>query len=168
MWWREREEDAQGDWGEEYRKRCPQGAHVVERERERRMPREAGKRNIESDAHKEPMWWRKRQEDTQGGWGEEYRKRCPQGAHVVEREREEDAQGSWGEEYRKRCLEGARVEERERERGGYPDNDSTDQQWWRPWKWSQHNFTSWQHLWQWFVKWRKLWCDEVNHFAKPA
>ena len=27
---------------------------------------------------------------------------------------------------------------RDRERGGSPDNDSTDQQWWRPWKWSQH------------------------------
>ena len=31
---------------------------------------------------------------------------------------------------------------RERERGGSPENDRTDQQWWRPWKWSHHNFTS--------------------------
>ena len=27
---------------------------------------------------------------------------------------------------------------REREKGGFPDNDSTNQQWWRPWKWSQN------------------------------
>ena len=53
-----------------------------------------------------------------------------------------------------------RERERERERGGSPENESTDQQWWRPWKWSQHNFTSWQQLWQWLLKWSVMWWDK--------
>ena len=57
--------------GERNKESDAQQEPVRWRERERRMPREAGERNKESDAQQEPVWWREREENAQGGWGEE-------------------------------------------------------------------------------------------------